>query len=195
MSLRDRTFRSMLGLSAQPPSGHRPSTYKDYMEDNLCRAYEAVKYDGMSIRRAADEYHVPKSTLSDRLTGKVKFGSHSGPERYLTDMEEEELVSFLCASSKMGYAKTKKEVMAIVQNAVSSKGRQVSISNGWWEAFIKRYPFLTLRTAEKLSYARSIAGNTDVINNYFDLLEQTLVDNKLMDKPSHGQAIMDKPYH
>ena len=98
---------------------------------------------------------------------------------------EEEFVSFLCASSKMGYAKTKKEVMAIVQNVVLSKGRQVSISNGWWEAFIKRYPFLTLRTAEKLPYAHSIAGNTDVINNYFDLLEQTLVDNKLMDKPSH----------
>ena len=104
MSLSDRTFRSML---AQPlePSGHRASTYKDYMEDNLCRPYEAVKCEGMSIHRAAEEYHVPKSTLSNWLTGKVKFGSHSGPECYLTDMEEQELVSFLCAASKMGYAK------------------------------------------------------------------------------------------
>ena len=74
--------------------------------------------------------------------------------------------------------------MAIVQNAVMSKGRQVSISNGWWEVFHKRYPFLTLTTAEELSYAHSITGNTEVINNYFDLLEQTLVDNKLMDKSS-----------
>ena len=48
MSLCDHTFQSM---SAQllELSGHRPSIYKDYMEDNLFRAYEAVTYEGMSI--------------------------------------------------------------------------------------------------------------------------------------------------
>ena len=29
-----------------------------------------------------------KSTLSDRVTGRVKFSAHSGPSRYLNDREE-----------------------------------------------------------------------------------------------------------
>ena len=49
----------------------------------------------MSVQRAAEEYNVPKSTLHDYLTGKVMFESVSGPTKYLSDVEEEELVQFL----------------------------------------------------------------------------------------------------
>ena len=41
-----------------------------------------------------------------------------------------------------------------------------------------------LRTAEPLSYARLITGNPDVLNYYYDLLENTLMENDLIDKPS-----------
>ena len=36
---------------------YRPSKYKDWTEEQMRAAYEAVK-DGMSIRRAAEEYGV-----------------------------------------------------------------------------------------------------------------------------------------
>jgi len=39
------------------------------------------------------------------FSGRVEFGLHSGPARYLTD--EEELVNFICGCASMGYAKTK----------------------------------------------------------------------------------------
>ena len=138
----------------------------------------------MSIRRAAELYSVPKSTLSDRVSGRVQFGSHSGPARYLTDEEEEELANFLCGCAKMGYARTKKDVLAIVEEILASKGRQVHVSSGWWEAFKQRHPYLTLRTVEKLSYARAVASDPNVIDQYYDLLEQTLVENGLLDSPS-----------
>ena len=48
----------------------------------------------------------------------------------------------------------------------------------------KKYPCLTLRTVEKLSYARRIGTNAEVIERYFDLLEQTLVGSDLLDSPS-----------
>ena len=47
---------------------YRPSKYKDWTEEQMRAAYEAVK-DGMSIRRAAEEYGVPKSTLGDHVSG------------------------------------------------------------------------------------------------------------------------------
>ena len=85
-----------------PPAtsvAHRCS-YKGYSEEQLCRAYEAVK-GGLSIRHAAERYGIPKSTLSDRITGRVLFGSHSGPQRYLSDEGERELVSFICLSDML----------------------------------------------------------------------------------------------
>ena len=42
---------------------------------------------------------------------------------------------------------------------------------------------MTLRTAEPLSYARAVASSPEIIDHYYDLLEQTLVDNDLLEKP------------
>ena len=83
-----------------------------------------------------------------------------------------------------GFARTKKDVLAIVEEILASKVRQVHVSIAWWEAFKQRHPYLTLRTVEKLSYARAVASDPNVIDQYFDLLEQTLVENGLLNSPS-----------
>ena len=46
-------------------------------------------------------------------------------------------------------------------------------------SFRKRHPQLTLRTANSLSYACAVAHDPEVFQNYFDLLENTLIENKL----------------
>ena len=86
-------------------------------------------------------YDIPKSTLNDRVSGHVEFGSRSGPARYLTDKEKQELVNFLYGCAKMGYAKTRKDVLAIVESIMASKGKEVRVFNGWWNAFKNRHPF------------------------------------------------------
>ena len=118
------------------------------------------------------------------MSGRVAFGSHSGPKRYLSDEEETDLVHFLCRVASLGYAKTKKEVMAIVEEIVAGKGKEVHVSNGWWESFRKRHPIVALRSAEKLSYARLAATDPQIISSYFDLLEQTLTEYNLFDSPA-----------
>ena len=35
-----------------------------------------------------------------------------------------------------------------------------------------------------MSYARAVAHDSEVFRNYFDLLENTLIENKLMNEPS-----------
>ena len=62
---------------------------------------ENVKKGEMSLRQVSEVFGVPKSMLHDRIMGKVLFGSYSGPRRFLSEKEEEELVVFLtrCYSS------------------------------------------------------------------------------------------------
>ena len=132
-------------------------------------------------------YNVPKSTLWDRVSGNVSFGAHSGPPRYLNDIEEEELVTFLVGSAKIGFTRTKEQVLCIVRAALAKKRQceveDVNVTTGWWGSFVKRHPKLLLRCGSKLAYCRAIAANPDVINRYFDLLEETLKSNNLLESP------------
>ena len=102
----------------------RPLKYKNWKEEHLFLACEAVK-QGMSLRQAEEEYGIPKSTIQDRVSGKILFGSRSGPTPYLNDAEEEELAMFLEGSASIGYPYTRKKVIALVQKVVDEKGRNV----------------------------------------------------------------------
>ena len=109
-------------------------------------------------------------------------GGSSG-KRYLDNVEEEELVVFLKGCAKMGYPRTRKDVIGLVQTVLQAKGRDTVLSTGWWESFKKRHPDLSLRTAEQLAQVRSRCCNKEALEDYFDLLDETLQDNELCDKP------------
>ena len=185
LSLQGRVFRSSKLISASSVTA-RPLEYKAWDKESMEIACKEVHAGRLSIRRAAEAFSVPRSTLGDHVSGRVIEGAHSGPSRYLTDEEEAELVHFLIGSAKVGYARTKKDILAIVDRIVEAKGlKRCPVSHGWWDSFRKRHPHLTLRTVEKLSYARYVSTDPVIINQYFDLLKSTLIDNDLMDKPTH----------
>jgi hypothetical protein len=147
------------------------------------RATKAVISEGFSVIHASEDFNVPKSTLGDRVSGRVMPGSNSGPQRYLTTAEEVELVQFLTRVAAIGYGKTRKEVLAIVQNIIDEKCLNKSVTNGWWETFCRRNPSISLRAPTPLSMARAKATDPEVICRYFDLLELTLDENDLRGKP------------
>ena len=164
----------------------RPQKYQTLPQhkQRLVKALDSVQGGGYSVRRAAEEFSVPKSTLHDHLAGKVVAIGHSGPPKYLTDEEEEELEEILAGCASVGFARSQQQVLELVQEVVNRKGYMVRVSHGWWDSFRRRHPNLTLRTASPLSYARVMGSDPAVIGKYFDLLERTLSDNRLLDKPS-----------
>ena len=99
-----------------------PVQYKSWTEENMSRAISAVVQDGVAIRKAVELYSVPKSTLGDRITGRMLPGSKSGPATYLTAQEEKERTTFLCCSATTEYGRTRIEVIAIVERILSSRG-------------------------------------------------------------------------
>lgn len=161
----------------------RPVQYKDWSPESMLGAMKAVIEDGMSVRQAAQLYQVPKSTLGDRISGRVLPGATSGPPSYLTCEEEEELVNFLCRVAQIGHGRTRLEVIAIVERVLSCRGISRTVTTGWWTSFIGRHPKLALRTPATLSLARASASDHGILDNYFDELESTLEVNELVDKP------------
>ena len=81
--------------------------------------------------------------LQERLCN----GKKSGPPPYLTCAEEQELVSFLLGCAAIGYPRTRKDVLAIIQDVIDSKGIKRTVTYGWWTGFKKRHDCIALRTA------------------------------------------------
>ena len=129
-------------------------------------------------------YLLHRTTLQDRVSGRVLHGAHSGPQRYLTDEEEEELVRFIFRCTEIGYSRTRTEILATVQMICERKGLNVQVSSGWWDAFRSRHPSLSVRMAEGLGCARVAAFDNVIMDRYYDMLEDTLKSNALWDLPA-----------
>ena len=145
----------------------------------MIKAVTAVE-NGMPIRRASELYSVPKSTLHDRVVGKVQHGTRPGPLAYLTVEEEEELVEFLIGCAEIGYPHTIPQILGIV----NYKGISKNVMQGWWQRFAQRHKQITLRSAVPISMVRAKAMDIDSINRCFDVLEHTLKKNGLFNRPN-----------
>jgi len=122
------------GASARPLT---VSTRRHWTNEVMEGALQDVMSGKLSVRRAALQYDVPKSTLHDRVTGKVLPGAVGGPPRYLTDEEEEELVRWLEGCAEVGCAKSVREVKGVVGAIVGKKQNleHATVSHGWWDRF------------------------------------------------------------
>ena len=149
-------------------------------------AIKAAEEGSSSISKAALDHGVPKTTLRDRLSGRVEHGVKPGPRPYLEETEEAELASFIEQCATIGYGKTRKDIMCIAQTTAESKGilRKKVISTGWWRRFMERQNNLVLRKGDSTAFIRMDAVNDETLKGYFDLLEDTLKQNSLQNSPS-----------
>ena len=123
--------------STKPSAPDRKSVpskkpWRDWSKGSMVMALKEVSEGSLTVRRAALQYGVPKSTLHDRVTGKVDPDAKLGAPRYLDDEEENELVNFLIGAASIGYPKTVREVKGIVGAIVARKQglEAASVSQG-----------------------------------------------------------------
>ena len=59
------------------------------------KTLQAVKDRQWKIKEAVREFNVPRTTLQDRISGRVVNGVKPGPKPYLNKAEESELANLL----------------------------------------------------------------------------------------------------
>ena len=163
---------------------NRPSKLREWSDEAMRAAMSSVQGGEMSINRAAIEHGVPKTTLKDRMSGRVLHGSNSGPKPYLSKEEEGELSDYLVNCSKMGYGKTRSQVLQIVEEIALKKGRKMKhVTDEWYRRFKRRVPIMTLRRGDPYANVRAQCSNRGTYESYFKLLKQVLDEHGLTDKP------------
>ena len=70
----------------------------------MTAALKAIE-EGLPISQTACDHGVPKTTLYDRVSGKVTHGTNPGPQPYLNHTEEKELAKYLKQCAKVATVK------------------------------------------------------------------------------------------
>ena len=96
----------------------------------MVRANKAVQQGELSVRQAAEEYGVPRTTLQDKVAGSYHVDTQSG-RPLLTANEEMSLADFLVGCASIGYDKSCKDVLSIVQQILHSRGVTTEVTKGW----------------------------------------------------------------
>jgi hypothetical protein len=135
-------------------------------------AVAAVKCGRLSIRGAAKEFSVPKSTLSDRVTGRVSQDASPGKETVLPLEVEIEIAEKIKEAGRMGFGITRAQLCMKVSRIALAMKIKTPFRNGipgkdWVDGFKKRHPDVSLRTPTPLNSVRARMLNIEVTNKYF----------------------------
>lgn len=159
--------------------------------DSMKKAVEAVKIKKLSIRRAAEQFYVPKSTLERRVNGKRQVDDPPSKPTVFSADQENQLLGHILEMAKCGFGMTIDDIcrtayamaeMLKIKHPFSKTKAKAGYD--WYEGFMRRHPQLAIRKPEGLSAARGMMLNKHVVTSYFQLLEDTMNKLKLFDKGS-----------
>lgn len=151
-----------------------------YSTEKMLLAVDAVK-SGLSIRKAAEKYGVPRSSLGDRISGRIAPDARPGKMPVIPAEVESAMVEKAMSLADQGFGVSKKQLTARAGQLCRTMGLKNRFTNGipgkaWWSGLQHRHPTLTLRKPEKLATVRSKGMNGTVVGSYFVSLRE-LVTN------------------
>ena len=128
-----------------------------------------INRGGISIVKAANVYGIPKSTLVDRLVGRVKLIAHSGPEHLFPRNEEKKLAEHLQYMASLGYGYSRREVIHMatdiaIDRKIIEEDKQLSLC--WFTIFMNRHPTLSLQKPIKSEIVRAKSSTLEKMNRY-----------------------------
>ncbi|XP_069122425.1 uncharacterized protein [Argopecten irradians] len=156
---------------------------RDWDERAMSAAIAAVK-GGKSTRKAAKTYSVPKSTLSDRVTGKVLEGARMGKKKIFSDIEERELIACAKDRADMGIGFSKENFLRFAgayasKKAIKINGGASRPSDMWWRGLKVRNKTFSLRAPEATATIRHDAMTRQRMSMYFESLGTVITTHNL----------------
>lgn len=138
--------------------------------DSIEAARKAMKCEGLSFRKAAERYGLPKSTLYDQLA--VGRRCNAGRPTVLTEEEEKSVVRSCQELAQLGFGLDRFLVGRVVRDYLLSQERETPFKDGlpgqkWWTGFLRRWPSLAERKPQHFPTSRAEASTPAVMDQYF----------------------------
>ena len=136
-----------------------------YLAENLDKAIDAVK-KGMSVRKAAQKYEVPRSTLHDRVHNGAS--AKVGRPTELNKEEEDIIVDRANLMTSWGFLLTSEDLKELVKGYLDAKGVESKIFKNnmpgyeFVRGFIKRHPRIVFRSANLIKRSRASVSREEM---------------------------------
>lgn len=184
LSMANHYRTAFFSVAIMPKVSEGASYRKEYTEEDIVKALEAIE-NGMAQREASKLYRIPRATLQFRSSNKFNNKVSFGPNPILTSEEEAVLERWILTSHKKGFPRRMEDIQASVKYFLDATPRENPFQDnlpgrGWYQAFLKRHPNITLRTSEGITAASSVVAEAD-IRNWFSNVEDYLKEKQLFD--------------
>ena len=150
-------------------------------------AFREITNNNMSIRKAAEMFNIPKSTLADRVSGRIDVDAEDGKKPMFKKEDEGKLVEYAEKRASLGIGFGKKTYLRYAGQLAQKRGinfKNKIPSDKWWRLHKKRFPdTLSLRKPEATAAIRHKQMNPENVGSYFDALKETLLKHQLMNSP------------
>nr|XP_040039477.1 uncharacterized protein LOC120823507 isoform X1 [Gasterosteus aculeatus aculeatus] len=110
--------------------------------DAMVRAVQEVKEGRQTARKAARKFGVPKSSLADRLSGRVAVDCVHGQKPLLTSEDESSLLEYCLYSASQGCPQRKHQVITnalAIYNYRNPHQPRTVLGQTWWINFMERH--------------------------------------------------------
>lgn len=162
---------------------------KNWDEENMMRAIQAVRENKMGTLKASKTYNVPRTTLQT-LSKKIDLSpsklvsSKIGRKPVLGHDIENQLVNYLLNMEErfFGYTRGDLKIMAYqlaVKNGIEHPFKNGEAGRSWIDLFLQRHKKqLSLRKPCGTSFSRTLGFNKENVQKFFKLLEEAYDKHK-----------------
>ena len=154
----------------QPPTMppiRKVSAEKDgNKEGRILLAIQAIqKQQIASIREAARQFDIPRTTLQRRLTGDIYRSETRANSHKLTKNEEDSLIQWIISMDIRGAAPRPASVQEMANILLLARGQTPSqtVGKNWVTNFVKRHSELATRFSRRYNYERAKIEDPKII--------------------------------
>ena len=136
-------------------------------EARIILAIEAIRTTRkLPAARAAKLYNVPRTTLVDRMKGRVAKPEKRNGRHQLTLAEEETLVQHILDLDSRGFP-PRFDYVRDMANLLRATRRKGHVGKLWQYNFVQRRPELKTRFSRAYDFQRALCEDPELINAWF----------------------------
>jgi len=141
-----------------------------YTEDDLQRALADVAL-GRSVRKAGLDWGVPRSTLQERISGRVSRQEANEPSQRLSPVQEQRLTDWVLVQESLGRSPTHSQIRAFAGRILAARSDAIPLGKRWMAGFLRRNPILRTKKQLLIDSVRVNGATSNIIKLWFQKLE------------------------
>jgi helix-turn-helix, Psq domain/Tc5 transposase DNA-binding domain len=136
-------------------------------EAKILLAIEALRVNPkLKVRKAANIYDVPGTTLRSRMAGTTSRAETQSKNRLLDELEEKVLLQYILDLDNRGFSPKLEAVEDIANHILASRKKQ-PVGKLWAHRFVQRNPELKTRFSRSYDFQRALCKDPKLIENWF----------------------------